>query len=134
MQFAHMCVCAADWECYPASIDFAPPPSYDSPARGRCRSTERNVGLEDVMNLRSIGNPIAVASFVAMPAASSLVGPGADTAQTTAAATRDAQGVAGKLPVPGALYIALPTKIVDGSGATTRAVGIETKGQKGVGE
>jgi hypothetical protein len=86
------------------------------------------------MNLRSIGNPVAVASLVAMPAASALVGPGADTAQTTAAATRDAQGVAGKLPVPGAFYIALPTKIVDGSGATTRAVGIETKGQKGVGE
>jgi isatin hydrolase len=40
----------------------------------------------------------------------------------------------GKLPVRGAFYIALPTKIVDGSGATTRAVGIKTKGQTGVGE
>ena len=40
----------------------------------------------------------------------------------------------GKLPARGAFYIALPTKIVDGSGATTRAIAIKTKGQKGVGE
>jgi isatin hydrolase len=40
----------------------------------------------------------------------------------------------GKLPARGAFYIALPTKIVDGSGATTRAIGIKTRGQKGVGE
>jgi len=40
----------------------------------------------------------------------------------------------GKLPVRGAFYIALPTKIVDGSGATTRAVALKTKGQKGVGD
>jgi isatin hydrolase len=40
----------------------------------------------------------------------------------------------GKLPVRGAFYIALPTKIVDGSGATTRAIAIKTRGQKGIGE
>jgi kynurenine formamidase len=40
----------------------------------------------------------------------------------------------GKLPARGGFYMSLPTKIVDGSGATTRAVGIKTKGQKGVGE
>ncbi len=40
----------------------------------------------------------------------------------------------GKLPARGAFYIALPTKIVDGSGATTRAVGIKGKGVKGIGE
>jgi kynurenine formamidase len=40
----------------------------------------------------------------------------------------------GKLPARGAFYIALPTKIVDGSGATTRVIGIKTRGQKGVGE
>lgn len=40
----------------------------------------------------------------------------------------------GKLPPRGAFYISLPTKIVDGSGATTRAIGIKTRGQKGVGE
>lgn len=40
----------------------------------------------------------------------------------------------GKLPVRGAFYIALPTKIVDGSGATTRAIALKSRGQKGVGE
>jgi len=40
----------------------------------------------------------------------------------------------GKLPVRGAFYIALPTKIVDGSGATTRAIALKARGQKGVGE
>jgi kynurenine formamidase len=40
----------------------------------------------------------------------------------------------GRLPARGGFYISLPTKIVDGSGATTRAVGIKTRGQKGVGE
>jgi kynurenine formamidase len=40
----------------------------------------------------------------------------------------------GKLPARGAFYVALPTKVVDGSGATTRAVGIKTRGQKGLGE
>jgi kynurenine formamidase len=40
----------------------------------------------------------------------------------------------GKLPARGAFYIGLPTKIVDGSGATTRVIGIKTRGQKGVGE
>jgi kynurenine formamidase len=40
----------------------------------------------------------------------------------------------GKLPTRGGFYISLPTKIVDGSGATTRAIGIKTRGQKGVGE
>jgi kynurenine formamidase len=40
----------------------------------------------------------------------------------------------GKLPARGAFYISLPTKIVDGSGATTRAVAIKTRGQKGVSE
>lgn len=40
----------------------------------------------------------------------------------------------GKLPARGGFYISLPTKIVDGSGATTRAIGIKTRGQKGVGE
>jgi kynurenine formamidase len=40
----------------------------------------------------------------------------------------------GKLPARGAFYIALPTKIVDGSGGTTRAVAIKAKGQKGVGD
>jgi kynurenine formamidase len=40
----------------------------------------------------------------------------------------------GKLPARGAFYIALPTKIVDGSGATTRAIAIKTRGQKGIGD
>jgi isatin hydrolase len=40
----------------------------------------------------------------------------------------------GKLPVRGAFYIALPTKIVDGSGATTRAVALKSRGQKGIAE
>ena len=40
----------------------------------------------------------------------------------------------GKLPARGAFYIALPTKIVDGSGATTRAIAIKTRGHKGIGE
>ena len=40
----------------------------------------------------------------------------------------------GKLPARGAFYIALPTKIVDGSGATTRAVALKAKGQKGIAE
>ena len=40
----------------------------------------------------------------------------------------------GKLPARGAFYIALPIKVVDASGEPTRAVGIKTKGQKGIGE
>jgi isatin hydrolase len=40
----------------------------------------------------------------------------------------------GKLPARGAFYISLPTKIVDGSGATTRAIAVKTRGQKGIGE
>ncbi len=40
----------------------------------------------------------------------------------------------GKLPPRGAFYISLPTKIVDGSGATTRAIALKARGQKGVGE
>jgi isatin hydrolase len=40
----------------------------------------------------------------------------------------------GKLPARGAFYITLPTKIVDGSGATTRAIAIKTRGQKGIGD
>ena len=40
----------------------------------------------------------------------------------------------GKLPARGAFYIALPIKVVDGSGASTRAIGIKTRGQKGIGE
>jgi len=40
----------------------------------------------------------------------------------------------GRLPARGAFYIALPIKVVDASGEPTRAVGIKTKGQKGIGE
>lgn len=40
----------------------------------------------------------------------------------------------GKLPARGAFYISLPVKIIDGSGANTRGIGIKTRGQKGVGE
>ncbi|HXH83625.1 MAG TPA: cyclase family protein [Candidatus Tectomicrobia bacterium] len=39
----------------------------------------------------------------------------------------------GRLPARGAFYVSLPTKIVDGSGATTRVVGIKARNQKGVG-
>lgn len=40
----------------------------------------------------------------------------------------------GRLPARGAFYISLPVKIIDGSGANTRAIGIKARGQKGVGE
>lgn len=40
----------------------------------------------------------------------------------------------GRLPARGAFYISLPTRIVDGSGATTRAIGIKSRGQRGLGE
>ncbi len=40
----------------------------------------------------------------------------------------------GRLPARGAFYISLPTKIVDGSGATTRAIAIKSRGQRGLGE
>lgn len=40
----------------------------------------------------------------------------------------------GRLPARGAFYIALPLKVIDASGEPTRAVGIKTKGQKGIGE
>ncbi|HEV8662174.1 MAG TPA: cyclase family protein [Candidatus Methylomirabilis sp.] len=40
----------------------------------------------------------------------------------------------GKLPARGAFYISLPVKIIDGSGANTRGIGIKARGQKGVGE
>lgn len=40
----------------------------------------------------------------------------------------------GRLPARGAFYITLPTKVVDGSGATTRVVAIKSRGQKGIGE
>lgn len=40
----------------------------------------------------------------------------------------------GRLPARGAFYISLPVKIIDGSGANTRGIGIKARGQKGIGE
>ena len=40
----------------------------------------------------------------------------------------------GKLPARGAFYVSLPSKIVDGSGAMTRAVAIKGRDQRGIGE
>ncbi len=40
----------------------------------------------------------------------------------------------GRLPARGAFYVALPAKIVDGSGGITRAVAIKNRGQRGIGE
>jgi kynurenine formamidase len=40
----------------------------------------------------------------------------------------------GRLPARGAFYISLPTKIDDGSGATTRAIAIKPRGAKGISE